>query len=48
MSVIFGACCNVTTYGCGCATWLQLERGQWVTRSWTCYGHETAAREAAG
>lgn len=42
MSTAFRACCNVTTYGCGCARWLELKGGQWVARSWTCHRHEEA------
>ena len=41
MSARFQACCNLVTYGCGCASWLQAEGGRWVPKSWTCYGHES-------
>lgn len=43
MSAIFQAACNRVTYACGCASWLQMEGGQWVLRSSLCQHCEFAA-----
>jgi hypothetical protein len=31
---------NPRTQPCGCADWLQFERGEWVPKSWRCLRHE--------
>ena len=33
---------NPRTQPCGCAEWMQFERGQWVPKSWHCYRHKDA------
>ena len=43
----FQAACNRTSWPCGCGTWLELVRGQWVRKSWLCNRHEVAAWIAA-
>ena len=39
------ATCDRVLKLCGCATWLELESGRWVRRSWPCNRHESAATE---
>jgi len=36
---MFQAACNRVTRPCGCATWDELEAGEWVRREWLCTPH---------
>jgi len=32
--------CNRVAWLCGCAVWLELESGAWVSKSWRCNRHD--------
>ncbi len=35
--------CNRVAWLCGCATWLELVSGAWVSKSWRCHRHDFTA-----
>ena len=44
----FKMACNRSVQSCGCTSWLEWVREQWVRMSWHCMRHELEATGTEG